>query len=317
MELVPGRSLDRVITEDGPLPPVQAAWMASSLLGPLAAAHAAGVLHRGVAPARVLISPERRAPDRVVLTGFGMASPGGGPGQPRAGWCRARPDSPRQSCSGRDGHAGFGPVVARRHAVRGGGGTQPVSALRRPAVLTAGDAAAGEAAGGSPRAPSAGLLGPAIEALLRPDPAQRPDPAAAARLLDEALAGARSGPEPPSASAGSVNRPRASGSPAVTACPPRRRGAAPGRAAGPAPADRAHGGGRLLRRRYGRLVGARPDWQRQSSRRLAVPVPAPRPLFPPHRPVTSGSPSWRPPSVPRPDSGSRCPAPGSSAATAW
>src|SRR5580693_2559392 len=44
MELICGRSLDRVIAEDGPLPSGHAAQVGASLLSALAAAHAAGVL---------------------------------------------------------------------------------------------------------------------------------------------------------------------------------------------------------------------------------------------------------------------------------
>src|ERR1700735_5552973 len=41
MELVEARSLDRVITEEGPLPPDRAAELGTSLVGALAAAHGA------------------------------------------------------------------------------------------------------------------------------------------------------------------------------------------------------------------------------------------------------------------------------------
>src|SRR5271154_4649962 len=43
MELVEARSLDRVISEDGPLPPLQAAELGASLISALATAHSAGV----------------------------------------------------------------------------------------------------------------------------------------------------------------------------------------------------------------------------------------------------------------------------------
>ena len=41
MELVEARSLDRIITEDGPLPPLYAAELGSSLVSALSTAHAA------------------------------------------------------------------------------------------------------------------------------------------------------------------------------------------------------------------------------------------------------------------------------------
>jgi eukaryotic-like serine/threonine-protein kinase len=69
MELVPYRSLRDQVQEDGPLTPAQAAQVGLGILGALRAAHKAGVLHRDVKPANVLIAPE----GRVVLTDFGIA----------------------------------------------------------------------------------------------------------------------------------------------------------------------------------------------------------------------------------------------------
>ncbi|MDJ0340585.1 serine/threonine-protein kinase [Streptomyces sp. H10-C2] len=68
MELVRGRSLAEVL-EEGTLPPREAARIGLAVLGALAAAHEAGVLHRDVKPANVLLGRY----DRVVLTDFGIA----------------------------------------------------------------------------------------------------------------------------------------------------------------------------------------------------------------------------------------------------
>src|SRR5260370_26699042 len=70
MELVHGRSLDQVIAEDGPLSPSAVAQIGRQLLAALAAAHAAGVLHRDVKPSNVLLTRDGRA----VLTDFGVAT---------------------------------------------------------------------------------------------------------------------------------------------------------------------------------------------------------------------------------------------------
>ncbi|MFD6292270.1 protein kinase [Streptomyces sp. NPDC060205] len=71
MELVDGRSLERVVAEDGPLSPRATARIGLELVAALDQVHAGGVLHRDIKPANVLI--ERRA-GRVVLTDFGIAA---------------------------------------------------------------------------------------------------------------------------------------------------------------------------------------------------------------------------------------------------
>lgn len=70
MELVDGRSLADVLTEDGPLEPREAARIGAAVAGALRAAHASEVQHRDVKPANVLIE---RGTGRVVLTDFGIA----------------------------------------------------------------------------------------------------------------------------------------------------------------------------------------------------------------------------------------------------
>lgn len=72
MELLPYWSLDDLVKRKGPLSPVQTAQVGLGILAALRAAHAEGIVHRDVKPANVLL-----APDRVVLTDFGIARIGG------------------------------------------------------------------------------------------------------------------------------------------------------------------------------------------------------------------------------------------------
>jgi serine/threonine-protein kinase len=68
MEYVEGESLQRMV-EAGPLPVATAVDFASQVLSALGYAHEAGIIHRDVAPANIIITPERVA----KLSDFGLA----------------------------------------------------------------------------------------------------------------------------------------------------------------------------------------------------------------------------------------------------
>jgi len=68
MEFVEGESLQRMM-ERGPLPVETALDFAGQILHALSYAHEAGIIHRDVAPANIIITPERVA----KLTDFGLA----------------------------------------------------------------------------------------------------------------------------------------------------------------------------------------------------------------------------------------------------
>ncbi|MGW1555336.1 protein kinase domain-containing protein [Streptomyces sp. NPDC002144] len=71
MELVEGRSLERLMVESGSLSPRETARIGLGLVAALRQVHARGVLHRDIKPGNVLVEA---AGERVVLTDFGIAA---------------------------------------------------------------------------------------------------------------------------------------------------------------------------------------------------------------------------------------------------
>ena len=70
MEHVRSRSLQRIVEENGPLPPAEVARIGLDVLSAIEVAHAAGVVHRDVKPANVLVDDDGHA----CLTDFGIAT---------------------------------------------------------------------------------------------------------------------------------------------------------------------------------------------------------------------------------------------------
>lgn len=69
MEYVPGRTLRELLDENGALAPKQALALIDAVVDGLAAAHAAGIIHRDVKPANVLLADD----GRVKVGDFGLA----------------------------------------------------------------------------------------------------------------------------------------------------------------------------------------------------------------------------------------------------
>ncbi|MFB9318080.1 serine/threonine-protein kinase, partial [Cryptosporangium minutisporangium] len=174
MRLVRGHSLDRVVAAAGPLPPDIAARLGLTVLDALAAAHRAGVVHRDVKPANVLIQPD----GTVLLSDFSIASALGGSARTAAGVLLGTPGyiAPERLIQGTAGPPAdlFALGATLYVAVEGGEAFEAADALSGLfAVATA------------PHRPPvrAGALAPIIDGLLAKDPAQRPDADATAEAL--------------------------------------------------------------------------------------------------------------------------------------
>lgn len=96
MELVPGRTLGEIIREsDGGMPTDEVRSVLGQAALALSAAHEAGVVHRDVKPANIIVTPEGQA----KLTDFGIARLGDGSGHTLTGEVLGTPDyiSPEQA----------------------------------------------------------------------------------------------------------------------------------------------------------------------------------------------------------------------------
>jgi len=74
MDHVPGPTLARVLAEGGPLAPERAAARAVEVLDALAAAHAAGLVHRDLSPRNILLPGAHSPEERARVVDFGIAA---------------------------------------------------------------------------------------------------------------------------------------------------------------------------------------------------------------------------------------------------
>lgn len=177
MEYVPSRSLQDVLAKDGPIDPVQAARIGLAVLSALRAAHRAGVMHRDVKPANVLLGEN----GRVVLTDFGLATVSGDPAVTRTGLVLGSPAylAPERARTGVAGpEADMWSLGATLYAA-----VEGRSPYARPSALATLAALATEPV---PPAKNAGPLKPVLNGLLRKDPAARISAEEAERLLRRA-----------------------------------------------------------------------------------------------------------------------------------
>lgn len=185
MELLPGRTLQDLL-EQGTLPPHEAARIGRELLSALRVAHAAGILHRDVKPANVLLRAETPGGPgiSVVLTDFGIASLRGSTQLTATGDLIGSPEyiAPERIRGTDEGPAAdlWSLGLVLYVAVEG------VSPLRRASTLATLAAVLDEPV---PPPVRSGPLAPVLGALLVRDPALRPD----AERLDAMLAAVANG----------------------------------------------------------------------------------------------------------------------------
>ncbi|MCF2530076.1 serine/threonine-protein kinase [Yinghuangia soli] len=184
MELVRARSLDDVIEHEGRLGPSEAAEIGIKVLSALRAARDADVLHRDVKPSNILIG----SGGRVVLTDFGIATVLGSATLTATGMLIGSPEylAPERVLGRRPGAASdlwslgvtlYQAVEGRSPFARGGAIETLTAVLQDEPAATR----------------YAGALGPAIAALMRKEPDDRPDEAETELLLGAALKGKQHG----------------------------------------------------------------------------------------------------------------------------
>ncbi|MFE9453197.1 protein kinase [Streptomyces sp. NPDC006739] len=164
MELVRGLSLADELEAQGAMSPQRAAHIGAEVLSALRAAHSAGVLHRDVKPANVLLAND----GRVVLTDFGIATVEGSSALTMTGEVIGSPEflAPERALGRTPGPESdlWSLGVLLYAAVEGN------SPFRHDTPLSTLRAVVDEEL---PPPYRAGPLAPVIEGLLRKDPAER------------------------------------------------------------------------------------------------------------------------------------------------
>jgi eukaryotic-like serine/threonine-protein kinase len=185
MELVDAPTLAELVRVSGPLPPARVAEIGAQVVSALEAAHAAGIVHRDVKPANVMV-PEA---GMAKLADFGIASLAGDPQLTSTGLVIGSPAymAPEQARG-----EGSGPA-ADLWAL----GATMFFAVEGAAPFERGTSIATLAAvvNEPPRSPRrAGALAPLIAALLAKDPESRPSGPKVRAWLDWLLVVAPSAP---------------------------------------------------------------------------------------------------------------------------
>lgn len=205
MEYVPSRSLAEVVAEQGLLTPEAVARIGLQAAAALAAAHAAGIVHRDVKPGNLLVADD----GTVKIADFGISRATGDSALTQGGLVSGTPmflapEIARGEEPTPDSDV-FSLGATLYDAVEGappfGDDENPIALLHRVA------------AGEVPEPEHAGPLAPVLMAMLRPDPAQRPSTVQVVTALQAVADGQ---PVPPR----TLNPARARTQPVVTPASP-------------------------------------------------------------------------------------------------
>ncbi|MFD0276152.1 serine/threonine-protein kinase [Kitasatospora sp. NPDC127111] len=185
MQLVSGSSLADRLAAGGPLSPGEAARIGSAMLSALGAAHAAGIVHRDVKPANILLTDD----GQVLLADFGIALRSEETALTVSGAVIGSVEymAPERVQGEEDGPAGdlFSLGVTLYQAVEGRSPFQRATPTASLLAVVSDEA---------PPPSRAGALAPVIAGLMAKDPQRRLTLDAAAALL--ARSAAAPGPEP-------------------------------------------------------------------------------------------------------------------------
>ncbi|HVW42027.1 MAG TPA: serine/threonine-protein kinase [Amycolatopsis sp.] len=215
MEYLPSRSLAAVLAEQGALRPARVARIGAQAASALAAAHAAGIVHRDVKPGNLLAGED----GVVKIVDFGISHATGDISVTREGVVAGTP-------------AYLAPEVAQGEQpspdsdVYSLGSTLYAAAEGAPPFGEEADNAIAVlhrvAAGEFPEPAHAGPLTPVLLAMLRPDPADRPTAAQVAAALEAVSEGRELTPDALSPTGGRTQPVLSPGSPTVPVTPPPR-----------------------------------------------------------------------------------------------